>query len=48
MSRSRSPMKSGRPSRATWGKVSGELAAMRSGGWGTWYGVGDTVTSRTR
>ncbi len=48
MSRSRSPMKSGRPRRATCGKVSGELAAMRSGGCGTWYGVGDTVTSRTR
>jgi hypothetical protein len=32
------------PSRATWRNVSSELAAMRMGGCGDWYGTGETAT----
>ena len=44
MSMPRSPTNIGRPMRPMRGKLSGEVPAMRTGGWGCWTGRGETVT----
>ena len=41
--KARSPTKRGRPIAPTAGNVSSVLAAIRSGGCGTWYGRGVTA-----